>query len=107
MAANKAQMDCLIQAIESAFNPNDFISEIEARPAIWNHTDSMYNNQACKRAAWDSLIRKYYPDFDERPSMEQTLICKSSSLILEAKLIRNIIFYSSYSLQKKVEEFPR
>ncbi|ESN96358.1 hypothetical protein HELRODRAFT_163413 [Helobdella robusta] len=74
MMANRLRMDSLLQTIESSFSPNDFIEEIQARPAIWNHADPLYNNQASKRASWDTLIKKYHPEFDERPGAEQTLI---------------------------------
>lgn len=72
--SDKSEMDVLLQKIEGEFIPNDFIAEVEARHVIWNHTDPLYTKQACKKAAWDSLIRTFHADIDSRSPAEQALI---------------------------------
>ena len=43
-------------------NTEDFISEIENEPAIWNSSIDEYSNKIEKKAAWERVITKFYPE---------------------------------------------
>ncbi|KAJ4451751.1 hypothetical protein ANN_03222 [Periplaneta americana] len=63
-------------------NTEDFISEIESRPAIWDVKSDNYSNKVVKTNAWQEIIAKFVPDFNEKK--EQRL------RVFENKVLRKI-----------------
>jgi hypothetical protein len=57
-----------------SFNTEDFISEIKAQPAIWNSATEEYSNKICKRNAWEEVILKFHPLFNEKTTGEKNNI---------------------------------
>lgn len=55
-------------------NTEDFISEIEARPAIWELSSDDYTNKITKKNAWDEVIKKFCPEFDKKSNAEKNNI---------------------------------
>ncbi|KAK2587681.1 hypothetical protein KPH14_003798 [Odynerus spinipes] len=55
-------------------NTEDFISEIEARPAIWELSSDDYTNKITKKNAWEEVIKKFCPDFERKSSAEKNNI---------------------------------
>jgi hypothetical protein len=71
-----------------SFNTDDFISEIKAQPAIWNSATEEYSNKICKRNAWEEVILKFHPLFDEKTTGEKHNI---------SKLVQFIIVFQSFT----------
>jgi len=65
-----------------SFNTEDFISEIKAQPAIWNSATEEYSNKICKRNAWEEVILKFHPLFDEKTTGEKNNISKLMQFIV-------------------------
>lgn len=58
------------------FNTDDFISEIENFPAIWDLQNDDYSNKNAKRNAWEAVIAKFVPNFSEMSEAEKKVIGK-------------------------------
>ncbi|KAG8240303.1 hypothetical protein J437_LFUL014353 [Ladona fulva] len=52
-------------------NTDDFITEIENWPAIWDLKNDDYSNKTAKRNAWEAVIGKFVPNFNELPEAEK------------------------------------
>lgn len=65
-----------------SFNTEDFISEIKAQPAIWNSATEEYSNKICKRNAWEEVILKFHPLFNEKTTGEKNNISKLMQFIV-------------------------
>lgn len=57
-------------------NTEDFISEVESRPAIWDIKTDDYSNKVVKTNAWQEIITKFVPDFNEKSMDEKNRIGK-------------------------------
>jgi len=57
-------------------NTDDFISEIENWPAIWNHQHDDYCNKNAKRNAWEVVISKFVSEFNNMSEAGKKLIGK-------------------------------
>ncbi|XP_046830030.1 uncharacterized protein LOC124429164 [Vespa crabro] len=55
-------------------NTEDFISEIELRPAIWELSSDDYTNKITKKNAWEEVIRKFCPEFERKSNAEKNNI---------------------------------
>ncbi|XP_047106469.1 uncharacterized protein LOC124775685 [Schistocerca piceifrons] len=55
-------------------NTEDFISEVESRPVIWDMKSDDYSNKVMKMKAWQEIITKFVPDFDEKSIDERSKI---------------------------------
>ncbi|XP_043486093.1 uncharacterized protein LOC122513715 [Polistes fuscatus] len=55
-------------------NTEEFISEIEARPAIWELSSDDYTNKVTKKNAWEEVITKFCPEFERTSSPERNNI---------------------------------
>jgi len=44
-------------------NTEDFISEIQKCPAIWDSTSDEYSDKIKKRNAWEDVVRKFCAGF--------------------------------------------
>ncbi|XP_049816568.1 uncharacterized protein LOC126263518 [Schistocerca nitens] len=55
-------------------NTEDFISEVESRPVIWDMKSDDYSNKVMKMKAWQEIITKFVPDFDEKSIDERNKI---------------------------------
>ncbi|KAJ8965429.1 hypothetical protein NQ317_004047 [Molorchus minor] len=47
-------------------NTEDFIAQIELHPEIWNIAHEDYNNKITRKAAWEDIVKKHAPNFDEQ-----------------------------------------
>jgi hypothetical protein len=65
-----------------SFNTEDFISEIKAQPAIWNSAAEEYSNKIFKRNAWEEVILKFHPLFNEKTTGEKNNISKLIKLVM-------------------------
>ncbi|KAJ8881464.1 hypothetical protein PR048_017945 [Dryococelus australis] len=52
-------------------NIDDIITVIEQQPAMWNMPIDEYSNKILKRAAWEKVISRFMPDFDEKSQDEK------------------------------------
>jgi hypothetical protein len=59
-----------------SINTEDFISEIEAQPALWNTASKQYSNKMSKRCAWEEVMVKFDPLFKEKTAGEKNCIGK-------------------------------
>lgn len=71
-------------------NTEDFISEIELRPAIWELSSDDYTNKITKKNAWEEVIRKFCPEFERKSNAEKNNIGKFFSFQNIFKV--NIVF---------------
>lgn len=55
-------------------NTEEFIAEIEARPAIWELSSDDYTNKVTKKNAWEEVITKFCPEFERTSSPERNNI---------------------------------
>lgn len=53
-----------------------FIGEIKNYPGIWNVASENYHDRTQKRAAWVSVCRVFFENFDEKEDTEKNEICK-------------------------------
>ncbi|XP_015188015.1 PREDICTED: uncharacterized protein LOC107072525 isoform X2 [Polistes dominula] len=63
-----------MEDIINNINIEEFISQIEARPAIWELSSDDYNKKAAKKYAWEEVITKFYPQFERTSSSERNNI---------------------------------
>lgn len=64
----------------------DFLSEIESRPAIWDVISDNYSNKVVKTNAWQETIANFVPDFNEESMNERSKICTFFSTVKNYKL---------------------
>jgi len=57
-------------------NIEDFISEIENWSAIWDLKHDNYSNKNAKRNAWEAVISKFVPNFNDMSEAEKKVIGK-------------------------------
>jgi hypothetical protein len=57
-------------------NTEDFISEVESRPVIWDVKSDDCSNKVVKTNAWQEIIAKFVPDFNEKSMDEKNKIGK-------------------------------
>lgn len=87
-------------------NTEDFISEIELRPAIWELSSDDYTNKITKKNAWEEVIRKFCPEFERKSNAEKNNIGKFFNFqdIFEMNIVfditMNCLFFFSDLLQK-------
>jgi hypothetical protein len=49
-----------------SINTEDFISETEAQPVLWNTASEQYCNKISKCSTWVEVILKFHPLFKEK-----------------------------------------
>lgn len=64
--------DCVNMSIE------DFISEVKNWSAICDLKHDDYSNKNAKRNAWEAVICKFVPNFNDMSEAEKRLIGKSN-----------------------------
>lgn len=64
-------MKVISKMVEDKVNTEDFIYEIEKRPAIWDTCCEGYGNKVEKRKAWQEIIANFIPEFEDRPLAER------------------------------------
>ncbi|KAL4718840.1 hypothetical protein ACJJTC_014070 [Scirpophaga incertulas] len=52
-------------------NTEEFINEIEIRPAIWNSKSDKYSNRTETRNAWEGICEKFIEDFQNKTTGEK------------------------------------
>jgi len=52
------------------------ISEVQARPLLWDKSLNNYSDRYLKRAAWKEIFILLYPDYEKVSSQHQKLIGK-------------------------------
>ncbi|KAF5307378.1 hypothetical protein FQR65_LT07095 [Abscondita terminalis] len=55
-------------------NVDDFITEIEKEPSIWNSAIEEYSNKIIKKNSWERVILKFVEDFSEKCASEKSKI---------------------------------
>ncbi|XP_047100334.1 uncharacterized protein LOC124718765 [Schistocerca piceifrons] len=81
-------------------NTEDFISEVESRPIIWDMKSDDYSNKVMKMKAWQEIITKFVPDFDEKSIDERNKI----GTILQRKWKSLRASYTRGLLRQKTEK---
>ncbi|KAL4710119.1 hypothetical protein ACJJTC_016521 [Scirpophaga incertulas] len=62
-------------------NTEEFINEIEIRPAIWNSKSDKYSNRTETRNAWEGICEKFIEDFQNKTTGEKN----SAAMVLQKK----------------------
>lgn len=67
-------------------NVEDFINEIEIRPAIWNSKSDKHCNRTETKNAWEGICEKFVEDFKNKTNNEKNsagnYLFKSNFVIL-------------------------
>ena len=58
------------------FDTEPFITETEARTAIWDFRPASYGDKVEKTRCWEILISKMFPDFEVKTLAERNELCK-------------------------------
>lgn len=53
-------------------NVEDFINEIEIRPAIWNSKSDKHSNRTETKNAWEGICEKFIEDFKNKTTVKKT-----------------------------------
>ena len=59
----------------------DFITEIEAHPSIWDSSNEEYANKIVKKNSWETIITKFIPNFKDSSSSEKNNIGKFINIL--------------------------
>ncbi|XP_046388640.1 uncharacterized protein LOC124166791 [Ischnura elegans] len=59
---------------DAKLNTEDFISEIEKHPCIWNCAVEEYSNKHVKLSAWNGILCTFIHDFEERELSEKNTL---------------------------------
>ena len=62
--------------VKEKVNTEDLICEVEKLPAIWNPSCEEYGNRIEKQNAWNDVLLKLIPDFEDKPLTEKKEIRK-------------------------------
>ncbi|XP_060806454.1 uncharacterized protein LOC132903111 [Amyelois transitella] len=79
-------------------NVEDFINEIEIRPAIWNSKSDKHSNRTETKNAWEGICEKFVEDFKNKTTGEKN----SAAMVLQKKW-RHIRDSFSRELKKQRE----
>ncbi|XP_046985972.1 uncharacterized protein LOC124555970 [Schistocerca americana] len=72
-------------------NREDFISEAESRPAIWDVKSDDYSNKVVETNAWQEIITKFVPDFNEKSTDEKEWVGPKEMEELKGQLHQGVI----------------
>lgn len=56
------------------YDTEQFITEIELQPAIWDSNKEIYNNKVEKSKAWDTVCYKLFPNYPDKSPNEKNEI---------------------------------
>lgn len=54
----------------------EFIDEVESRPAIWDSRSDKYSNKIEKKKAWEEICNKFIENFTNKTASEKNEACK-------------------------------
>ncbi|GBN20792.1 hypothetical protein AVEN_146051-1, partial [Araneus ventricosus] len=67
------QMKDLMKLFDE-INTEDFILEVERKPAIWDFRIEAYSNKIEKPNSWSDILKNSIPEFEEKPVGEQNVL---------------------------------
>ncbi|GBN08350.1 hypothetical protein AVEN_29912-1 [Araneus ventricosus] len=93
------QMKDLMKLFENKVNTEDFILEVERKPAIWDSRIEAYSNNIEKQNSWSDILKNSIPEFEEKPVGEQNVLGEFyTSLILNFVIFIKILLSFKFLL---------